>query len=71
MTVVIRSGCPTNIIPIELNCTVQTIVIHKRGINGQLVRKLFQPKELGTDMQKETRTYLCNSKRLSNKSKTY
>ena len=71
MTVTIRSGCPTNKIPIELKFTVQTIVILKRGSNGHVVRKLFQPKELSTDMQKETRTYLCNSKRLSNKSKTH
>ncbi len=55
MTVAIRFGCPTNKIPIELNCTVQTTVILQIGINGQLLRKLFQPKELSTVMQKEVK----------------
>ncbi len=51
MTVTVRSGCPTNTLPIEKN-TGHTKVILQRGDNGQLVRKLFQPKEFSTVMQK-------------------
>ena len=40
--------------------------ILKIVINGQLVRKLLQPKELNMVMQKKTKTYHCNSKRLNN-----
>ena len=71
MTVAIRSGYPTNTIPIESNCAVQTIAILQRGRNGQLARELFQPKEFSAVMQKETKTYLCNSNRLSKKSNNH
>ena len=45
MTVAIRSGCPTNTIPIKYNCTVHTTAILQWGNNGQLVRKLFSQKK--------------------------
>ncbi len=44
---------------------MQTKVILQRGMKGQLVRKLFQPKGLSTDMQKETRTYSATAKDLA------
>ena len=51
----VRSGSPTNTIPIEWNRTVHTTVILERGINGQQARKLLQPNKLITVMQKETK----------------
>ena len=53
MTVVVRFDCPTVTIPKykKIHCT-QNSNSAKRH-NGELVRKLFQPVELSTVVQKE------------------
>ena len=71
LTVAVRFDCPTVTIPeyIKMYCTHNSNSAKRH--NGQLVRKLFQPKDLHTVMQKETATYFCNIKRLSNKYKIH
>ena len=53
MTVAIRFDCPTVTIPEYKNiyCTHNSNSAKRH--NGQLVRKLFQPEELSTVVQKE------------------
>ena len=53
MTVAVREGCPTVTIPEykKIYCTHNSNSAKRH--NGQLVRKLFQPVELSTVVQKE------------------
>ena len=69
LTVIVRFDCPTVTIAEHTKYCTHNSNSAKRQ-NGQLVRKLFQPEELSTVMQKETEEYLCSSNRLCNKSKT-
>ena len=53
MTVIIRFDCPTVTIPEykKINCTLNSNSAKRH--NGQLVKKLFQPEELSTVVQKD------------------
>ncbi len=66
MTVAIRFDCPTVTIPEykKMYCTHNSNSTKKH--NGQLVRKLFQPVELSTVVQKDKK--ISSENRLSNKS---
>ena len=57
MTVAVRFDCPTVTIPENKKYCTHNSNSTKRH-NGQLVRKLFQPKELSTVMQKN-KIHLC------------
>ena len=67
MTVAVRFDCPTVTIPEykKMYCTHNSNSAKRH--NGQLVRKLFQPEELSTVVQKE-KIHLCIRNRLSDKS---
>ena len=52
MTVAVRFDCPTVTIP-EYKKVLYTDSNSAKRHNGQLVRKLFQPVELSTVVQKE------------------
>ena len=71
LIVAIRFDCPTKTIPEnkKLYCTHNCNSSKKH--DGQLVKKLFQPEELCTIMQKEQDKYLCNSNRLKTSKKTH
>ena len=71
MTVAVRFDCLTKSIPEEkINSVLYTTSTSTNRQHGQLVRKLFQPKELSTVMQ-ERNMKLRIGNRLCNKSNTH
>ena len=64
MTVAVRFNCPIVTIPKYKNALYTN---SSKRHNGQLVRKLFQPEELSTVVQKEKHNSSASENRLSNK----